>query len=355
MLYIDCSRGISGDMFVGALLDAGADGGRIIDVLSGIAKISVRRVSKAGVLATRFKVYYPAKKEEYSSLTGKVKSLSLRKKTEETALNILKKLAEAEAKVHGVSVEEVHLHEAADSVVDAVAAALALEELNLLGGEIAASTVSVGALADATSELLKAHSIPVRHTSGEEITTPTGAAILAALAPSYTEEPCIEGCQGFGAGEKDFQYPNVLRVAVGRRLALLESNIDDVSPEILAYAQEKLMLEGALDVHVIPCLMKKGRLGHLVRILSSSPEKHARMLMEETNTLGVREFSISRRYNSERKIKKTSIKLKDKKEFVQVKESDFGVKPEFDDVRKLAQKYNLPARKIKEKILRRAL
>ncbi len=214
MLYVDCFRGIAGDMFVGALIDAGADGARIRETLSGIAKISVRKTVKAGVPATRFKVSYPKDKEDYSVLVGEVKALSLHRKTEETALSILEKLAVAEAKVHGVGLSDVHLHEAADSVVDATASAMALEDLSLIGGRVHASTVSVGALANATSEILASHSIPFRHTSPHEITTPTGAAIIAALAPSFGDEPCLAGREGFGAGEKDFIHPNVLRVVL---------------------------------------------------------------------------------------------------------------------------------------------
>lgn len=214
MLYLDLSRGIAGDMFAGALIDLGAGGDLILKTLSGLADISIERVVKRGVGAIRFKVSYPKDKEAYVSLVEKVKALSISASAKSFALSVLANLAKAEAKAHDVSLKDVHLHEACDSIVDAVAAAIALEELNLLGSKCYASDVSIGSPAPATREIIRVNSIPTRKNCDDEITTPTGAAILAVLSPIYVTEQPFEGRQGYGAGEKDFSYPNVLRVVL---------------------------------------------------------------------------------------------------------------------------------------------
>lgn len=353
MLFLDCSKGIAGDMFVGSLIDLGADKKKIIQALEGVAEINVSRTVKKGVNATRFKVKYSQKKALYPDLVETIKSIGLPDKAENTALSILGKLAEAESRAHEVELSRVHLHEAADSVVDAVASAVALHDLNLLGSKIRASTVSVGRLAPATAEIIKAYSIPIKYVSGEEITTPTGAAILASLVSDYSGDSYIEGSCGYGAGERDFSYPNVFRAVLGERLYMLESNIDDVSPEILSFVQERLLREGALDVHVVPCVMKKGRAGHLVRVLSSDVDGHARILMEETGTLGVRTIPVSGRIKSERETTTLSIKVGGETEKLRVKESEHGVKPEFDDVKKIAEKHGLTVKAVTDLILRR--
>jgi len=214
MLYLDCSHGIAGDMFVGSLIDLGASFENIHEKLSHIALLKTEKVDKAGVSATRFKVDFPLEKVEYSELVVKVKSLGISEKSEATALSILEKLAEAESKAHGVPLSEVHLHEAADSIVDAAASALAMEDLGLLDGEIVASPVSLGFTAPATQEIISKYSIPSKKISDKEITTPTGAAIVAAISEGFQEEFPSGGNEGFGAGEMDLPYPNVFRAIV---------------------------------------------------------------------------------------------------------------------------------------------
>lgn len=214
MLYLDCSRGIAGDMFVGALIDLGADPSKLVSSLSHLADISVIKVVKSGIPATRFIVDYPHEKEEYGSLIGKIRALNLDSSVEELALSILGKLAEAESQAHSVPVSQVHLHEAADSVVDAAASALCLHELGLIDSKIFSSKVGVGDPAPATLNIIGKYDIPFEKRGCEEITTPTGAAILAALADEYGSKPPKSGQEGFGAGAKDFDYPNVLKVFV---------------------------------------------------------------------------------------------------------------------------------------------
>ncbi len=345
MLYIDCSRGIAGDMFVGALVDLGADYTKIVNALKPVARVRFRKVSKRGVLATKFDVTYKPASREYRDLLEEINKLRVSLKVKSLARRILTTLASAEASVHNVPLKKVRLHEAVDCVVDSVAVALALEDLNLIDARIKASVLSVGCVAPATEWIIKQHRIPVRVTSSREVTTPTGAAILASLAAEYTTAG-VEGNPGFGAGSMNLGYPNVLKIVLTQELVLLESNIDDSTPECLSYAVERLIDEGALDVHLLPCFMKKGRIGFLVRVLTASPEKHAAVLMEETSTLGVRVLPVVGRFEAQRSVSEKTAVFNKKTESVRVKKSAFTSKPEFEDVRRIAKKHGIPFNKV---------
>ena len=139
------------------------------------------------------------------------------------------------------------------------------------------------------------------------------------------------------------------------KLVILETNVDDCSPEILSYLMEKAMDDGALDIHIIPVIMKKGRAGHLIRIMTSESEKNkfAELLMQETGTLGVRFIAVEKRFEAEREIRKVKIDISGKEEEVGVKVSEFGAKAEFDDVRRLAKKYKIPYREVAKKVDKR--
>jgi uncharacterized protein (DUF111 family) len=129
------------------------------------------------------------------------------------------------------------------------------------------------------------------------------------------------------------------------KLVLLETNVDDCTPEEISYLMERVLGEGALDIHVLQALMKKGRPGYLIRILTRQPEKFSRILMEETGTLGVRVIPIER-FEAEREIKEAEIKIRGEKEKIRVKKSEYGTKPESDDIRRIAEKYKIPLRKV---------
>ncbi|ODS38760.1 MAG: hypothetical protein A7316_07155 [Candidatus Altiarchaeales archaeon WOR_SM1_86-2] len=136
------------------------------------------------------------------------------------------------------------------------------------------------------------------------------------------------------------------------KFIILETNVDDCNPEILSYLMEKAMDEGALDIHIIPVIMKKGRAGHLIRVLASESEKEklAELLMRETATLGVRVIGVKERFEAAREIRKVRIKISGREEEVRVKKSEFGIKAESDDIKRLAKKYNIPYRKVAEKV-----
>ena len=349
MIYLDCSSGMSGDMFAAALADLGADQKRIVKALKPIAKVRFRQVKKRGVAAVGFDVGFDPDSHYYVDLVKSVKGLRLGKKTERLALRILRILAEAESKAHDVPLDRVHLHEAVDCTVDAVAAAVALESLGIVEGEVRSSVVSCGMIAPATRLILEEYGIPVRFVSEREILTPTGAAILAALASGYGEMRYEN--PGIGAASMDLPWPNVLRVSQVWPKVVLESNVDDCTPEHISHMMSSLMDSGALDVHVLPCVMKKGRMGFLVRVLTDEPESHAGIIMAETGSLGVRVVPVESRHEMRRKTEKIRVRVGGRTEDVRVKFSPLGFKPEFDDLSALAKRHGLTFRQVREAVV----
>ena len=350
MLYLDCASGMSGDMFVGALAALGADERLIKRKLKPVAKVSFSTVRRQGVAATKFNVGYLSGPATYQKLAADIRSLRLNGGAERLALRILRILAEAEAKVHCVPLRRVHLHEAADSVVDASASALALQSLGLLGGPVASSIVSCGSLAPATYEIIREYGVPVKFRGDREILTPTGAAILAATVTDWGVMEYSKPASG--AGGMRLPWPNVVKAAIVKPLVVLESNVDDCTPEELSHMTSSLISSGALDVHVLPCMMKKGRLGFLVRVLSDDPEVHAKAVMEETGSIGVRVLPIERRFELQRVVREVSVVVGGRRERVRIKFTPLGYKPEFDDVSAIARRSGLPFRVVGEKVSR---
>lgn len=219
-LYIDCSYGASGDMLVGALIDLGADFGKIKEKLKNIpevSEISVEKVKKSGTSAAKFNVKFDSDYEKYLDLIEKVENLNLNSDVEILSKKILEKLAIAESAAHEVEIKDVHLHEAADCVVDAAAFSLALDELKQKFNfkNIYCSKLGVGMVAPATMHIINSNKIPINKFSNHEITTPTGAAILSACVDEFVNENIKKyknvGC---GAGDMDFDYPNVLKIFI---------------------------------------------------------------------------------------------------------------------------------------------
>ncbi len=273
---------------------------------------------------------------------------------------VFRKLGEAEARVHGVAIEKVHFHEvgAMDSIADIVGACVALELLFI--DEVRCSAVNVGSgtvktehgvlpvPAPATASLLR--DVPV-YSRGPavELTTPTGAAIVATLAAGFGAMPAMRiSSIGYGAGDRDFpEHPNVLRVMIGDStraaeatvVSVIEANIDDATPEVLGYAIERLMEAGALDASLSPLLMKKGRPGSLLRVIAKpeDQERLARLILAETSSLGLRIYPAERRV-VERSI--TAVET----EFgtIRMKISENGFKPEYEDCRAIAARTGTP-------------
>jgi len=213
MLHLDCSYGVSGDMLVGALIDLGADFKSMKEALSEIAELSLRDVTKAGIQAKKFDVRFDSDSRSYTELVGEIDGLDISNHAKTLSHRILHNLALAESRIHKTPLKKVHLHEARDSIVDAAAFSLALEDLNLINSTISCSRVSTGTLAPATDEIIKNNSFPTKFLIDEEIATPTGVAILAAAVDEFTNAPS-EGRSGHGAGTMDLPHPNVLKVTL---------------------------------------------------------------------------------------------------------------------------------------------
>ncbi len=339
ILYFNCQSGISGDMTVAALLDLGLDQNEFKRRLGSLNlegyRVEIGRRDSSGIDACDFDVIQT--KEEHahrhlSDIEAIIRGSDLPERVQDTSMKIFTRLAAAEAKVHGSSIEEVHFHEvgAIDSIVDIVSASICLQMID--ADEIVCSPIPVGTgfvkcahgllpvPAPATAELLKGAPVYQSDIEGE-IVTPTGAAIIQTMGDRFGPMPPIElEATGYGAGKKQFERPNILRVFAGAEVAaedakaeiadagahpgsheaedllLLETNIDDMNPEIYSYLFPKLLDNGALDVYLTNVLMKKGRPGALLTVLCG-PElagKLGEILFAETTTLGIRRRAVSR-------------------------------------------------------------
>lgn len=325
--YFDCFSGAGGDMIVASLLDAGADAAALREGLAGLGvggySISIERVNKQGIAAARFHVALDTTTHQphrhLKHIVEIIDAAKLPDSVRDRAKRIFTRLAEAESRIHGATIEKVHFHEvgAVDAIVDVVGSVLALE---LLGVErVACSQIPVGSgtltcshgvmpvPAPATAELLKGVPIAACDETGE-LTTPTAAAILTTLASEFGSMPAMTTDRiGYGAGTRDGQKrPNVLRVLIGDAASaaeadldqamLLETNLDDATPQTIGYCVEQLFSAGALDVWTQPILMKKQRSGVLLSVLCSPRDaaKMERIMFVETPTFGVRRRLVER-------------------------------------------------------------
>ncbi|MBF0633557.1 MAG: nickel pincer cofactor biosynthesis protein LarC [Nitrospinae bacterium] len=368
--YFDCFSGISGDMTLGAFVDAGLS----FDLLkSEIAKtglqgygITAGKVKKNGFIATKIDVAVDVSAvkghRHYPDIVKIIEKSGLKPEVKEIALNVFRVIADAEAEAHGVPVEKVHFHEvgAVDSIVDVVGAAVGFVELGIR--EVYSSPVNVGSgtvktdhgvlpvPAPATAHILRG--IPTYADGPQmELATPTGAAILKAMAKSFGGQPAMNVTSiGMGAGSHDFpNRPNVLRLFLGEtassmlldeRLVELSTNIDDMNPQIYPLVAEKLFTAGALDVTFIPVVMKKGRPATLIEVLCApdKSEEAQGILFTETTTLGIRIREVTR-VSLLRHIKKVATEYGE----IEVKVAELpngGVKvaPEYESVKKAAEK-----------------
>jgi hypothetical protein len=367
--HIDAFSGLAGDMLVGAFADAGADRAAITSALDGLATgaaISWESVQRRGMAASKFHVAV-GEQQAHRHLSGILKMIHAADFPETVKANaerVFQTLAEAEAAVHGTSIERVHFHEvgAVDSICDIVASCLALNLLNI--DSVYCSPVNVGSgtvhtehgvlpvPAPATAKLLQGRPI---YSSGPamELTTPTGAAFVAALAQGFGAMPPLSiKSVGYGAGDRDFkEQSNVVRVIVGEAsgavesttVCVIEANIDDASPQVIAYAIERVLDAGALDAIVIAAQMKKGRPGVLLQIIAThdTREALAELLFRETTTLGVRFYEAERRVQP-----REWIEVQTPQGPVRVKAGPNGFAPEYEDARRLAAQSGVPLKTI---------
>ena len=365
--YLDAFSGISGDMTVGALLDAGAPAEPLIDALKSMdmgARFEVETTTRGGLTASRFRVITEGQGHAHRHLKhilSMIDRAPLSARAKQNASDVFRRLGDAEAGVHGVSIEKVHFHEvgAVDSIADIVGACVALDLLDI--GEIRASAINVGGgtvntehgvlpvPAPATAALLRGKPIYSRGPA-VELTTPTGAAIATTLSSGFGPLPAMRIERiGHGAGDRDFgDQPNVLRILVGQRtgaaeatlVSVLEANIDDSSPQVLGYALERLLDAGALDASFSPLQMKKNRPGALLRVIArpEDQERLAAIVFAETSTLGLRIYPAERRVEERR-----MVEVETPFGTVRVKVSGHGsFAPEYEDCRAIALRTNRP-------------
>ena len=424
--YLDCFSGVSGDMFLGALVDAGVPAGLLEETAAALnvgARLEISKVVRSGIAATKVDVFAHGEKDlpremywaqrneaqanhkvetrahrahgieseeapespvaahshehghgrgltEIRAIIGKA---NIGENAKKTALNVFQALGEAEARIHNTSIEKIHFHEvgAVDAMVDIVCAAvgadtLGIDEwvcspLNVGGGTVRCAHGTLPVPAPATVEILK--NAPV-YSSGlnVELVTPTGAAIVKTLANRFAPFPemTIETC-GYGAGTREFPgQPNVLRLSIGTQesslasktahetITVLEANLDDLNPQIVGYALERLLEEGALDAFALPVQMKKSRPGTLLTVITTAQDaaRLTHVIFKETSTLGVRRRDekrqvLARRFENVR-TQWGDVRVK----IASMNGTITNYAPEYEDCRRIAAQHHVPLKDV---------
>ena len=447
--YLDCFAGISGDMFLGALIDAGVDPRILHEAIASLnlnATLKIEKVDRSGISATKIHVFegeesaeknhashdhhyedvspdhnhqqshthqhHPKTQHQHkighahthehdhphehihgrslTTIRALINSANLAAPVKQTAIHAFELLGASEAKIHNVDIEKIHFHEvgAVDAIVDIVACsagihALAIDRwhcspLNVGGGMVDCAHGRFPVPAPATADLLRGLPTYSAHIE-KELVTPTGAALIRALAPTFGQQPAMRVEHiGYGAGSRNPKdFPNVLRLSIGessdsatlsappathsaqndhhhhhdaQTVTVLETALDDLSPQILAYVSEKALAEGALDVMLTPVLMKKGRPGTLLTVLCNPSESHAleQLILRETSTLGLRI-----RHDSRSCLERSHISVDTPYGAIRIKiGTDNGEErnaaPEFEDCRAAATKHSVPLKLVQQ-------
>jgi len=373
--YFDCFSGISGDMILGALVDAGLPlevFTKLIDDLnlSG-CRISSKKVKKSGISATKVDISFPPIRKSPAEILSLMESLDISQKLKEKSKSIFLTLAKAEAYIHQEDINSVHLHElgSIDTLIDIVGSVVGLDKMGI--EEVYSSEINVGegfvktahgylpVPAPATAHILKG--VPV-YSSGvkAELTTPTGAAILTGFSSGYGSLPLMKlEAIGYGAGEKDLPSPNLLRVLIGEKstqseqedwVSVLETNIDDMNPEFYDYLIDFLLKKGALDVFLTPIQMKKSRPGMLLSVICYEKKQKEIIdtIFSETSTFGIR-ISRLRREKLKREIKNLKTPLGNIRVKLGILDGKIvSVSPEYEDCKKIALERKIPLKKVYE-------
>jgi pyridinium-3,5-bisthiocarboxylic acid mononucleotide nickel chelatase len=378
------NSGISGNMVIGALIDQGADPEKVKEIMEyyashfGEVKVNIKKVKKTGISATFVDVesddFTPIKYTKLIELLESIKHPSITEDIINFSMNVFKTLAEAEAIVHGTTVKEVHFHEvgAADAVADIIGASYLFYERGIYsktvygmpvalgGGRIKSMHGILSVPAPATLEILKntpTFGGPVNH----ELTTPTGAALLVNMVDKFINYyPCLtEKKIGYGAGKMELTHPNVLRIIDGKtsmesdHVTILETNLDDVTGELMGHIFKVLMEYGARDVSIIPTITKKNRPGYLLRVIARPIDRDmlSEAIIRETGTLGVRVIPYVHRNITSRKIVPVKANIKGKIVEINIKVGMIGneivsVKPEYDDASKVSEESGMPIKDV---------
>jgi uncharacterized protein (TIGR00299 family) protein len=378
----DCFSGISGDMNLGAMIDLGVDKTYLIDELNKLNlpgwELNVERDQRHGITGTKVTVNQTRHEHAHrhlSDIEKIIKDSALDNPTKELSMKIFMKIAEAEATIHGISIDHVHFHEvgAIDSIIDVVGAAICFNALKV--DAVHVSTIELGSgfvlcdhgklpvPAPATAELIKG--MPVKKGGVDfEATTPTGAAILAALATSFDPDlPIKIEKTAYGVGQKEHpDVPNLLRVFLGETImkpgsghdALqIECNIDDMNPEFFEYISESLFKAGASDVFLLNIMMKKGRPGILLNVICEKElaDKVKNIIFTESTSLGIRTFpfkkdTLVRKFET---IKSIYGDLIIKRSYYNGKE--VSSKPEYEECKRIASEKQIPVKEVYNNII----
>jgi pyridinium-3,5-bisthiocarboxylic acid mononucleotide nickel chelatase len=407
--YLDCFSGISGDMFLGALVDAGVSSKLLEETVAALdigARLEISRVTRGEISATKIDVYANGEKDlprevfweqqghahaheqphEHSHGRGlkEIRAIiaksAISSTAKATAIRIFEALGDAEAEIHNTSVDRVHFHEvgAVDAMVDIVCAAAGAESLsidewvcsplNVGGGTVKCAHGTFPVPAPATLKLLR--DAPV-YSSGPqvELVTPTGAAIVKTLAARFAPFPAMKVEKaGYGAGTREFpDHPNLLRITIGEatasptaskgRITVLEANLDDLSPQVLAYAMERLLAEGALDVFSVPVQMKKSRPGTLLTVLAKTEDadRLSKVIFAETTTLGIRRREEQRQTLSRRWETVDTTWGPVRMKIANMNGSISNYAPEYEDCRTLAETKQVPLRTVMQEAIQQYL
>ena len=434
--YLDCFAGISGDMFLGALLDAGVPPQILHDTVAALglnATLRIEKVDRSGISATKAHVFEGESLAEghshsheatpqqqassavytqqpqtqhlhktghahthdhephthddspththvhgrsLSAIRTLIQAAPLAEAVKQTAIRTFELLGHSEAKIHNVPVDDIHFHEvgAVDAIVDIVAASAGIHHLeigawhssplNVGGGMVVCAHGTFPVPAPATADLLRGMPTYSAHIQ-KELVTPTGAAILRALAPTFGPQPAMQVEQiGYGAGTRNPQdFPNVLRLSIGEAadkqlhrhddtesVTVLETALDDLSPQVLAYVTETALAQGALDVMLTPVIMKKGRPGTLLTVLcnQADSQKLQRLILAETSTLGIRIRTDRRacldRSHASVETQYGAIRMK----LGSLAGEEFNAAPEFEDCRTAAHAHQVPVKQVQQ-------
>ena len=374
-LYFDCFAGASGDMILGALVDVGVEPGQLTEQLALLGvegyEVTFETVNRSGLSATyaRVRTAHEHHHRHLSDIHQIIYDSRLPENVKQRAARIFTRLAEAEARVHNLPIERIHFHEvgALDAIVDVVGACIGFE---LVGVErFVCSPLHVGSGTvemahgrfpvppPAVAELLQNAPVYATDIVGE-LVTPTGAAIITTVCEEYGPLPKIKiEHTGYGAGTREYKnFPNVLRLMLGQdetsettqeeRLLMIETNIDDMSPQLFGHLMERVLERGALDCYLTPVQMKKNRPGVLVSILCRPAERKemSDLLFTETTTLGIRSYEVERRA-----LAREIVRVETQYGSIDVKVARLNGRvinrmPEYEQCRVAAQNANVPLR-----------
>ena len=380
------SSGIAGNMIIGALVDLGANKDELKEIMEksaeafGKVKVSFNKISKHGIDSTfcHVEMIEHQPPVNYPEFIEKIESLDIDEKVKETSINVFERIAKAESKVHGKTLQTVHFHEvgASDAVADVIGSIYAYYSLNLNqqkiiglpiavgGGRVKTAHGTIPVPAPAVLEILKDANI-VGGPVDSELATPTGSAIYAEICDEISEFiPHIKPKKiAYGAGKKDFDHPNILRIIETSDLSekdtidVIETNLDHLTGEEIGYLFDKLLDNGASDVSITPIIMKKNRQGSLLKVISKRKNRNqlVNIIFKETGSLGIRIAPNLHRGIAKREFVKKEFEINGETFEVTFKNGYvngeiISSRAEYEDLKKIAQKTGLPLIKVKEMI-----